>query len=514
MLYNKFVLLVLVTLGLSISCLAQFKDYGYKIGLQGHYVIPANEFTEEKFNPSILIRPHAIFELSNLFDFGVGIGYGWMQGEDYGGAKYKTSFIPLDIRLFLSPVNSDVVNPYVYIGAGGAYWMLDTKPANVIPPPTDDSGIAGLAELGLGIEFALTPQWLIDITAGSALFTTDNINGLKSNKNDKFLHDYDRYSNIGLGITYVVGSCHTDEDKDGLEKCDEDLLKSDPKNADTDGDGLKDGEEYLTYKTNLLKADTDGDGLKDGQEVKDTKTDPNKMDTDGDGLNDGAEVNDYNTNPLKVDTDGDKLSDSEEVNTTKTDPNKADTDGDGLSDYEEINTTKTDPKIPDTDGDGLNDGAEVNTYKTNPLNKDTDAGSVPDGVEVNRGTNPLDKSDDVAKVVAVGQAWNLRGIRFASGKAEILPESHQTLDSAYQALKLNKDWLVEIQGHTDSDGSNKANQTLSEKRAQSVKDYLVSKGIDPSRIATKGFGELKPIASNKTKEGKAQNRRIEFVRTK
>ncbi|MEB4590941.1 hypothetical protein VSS37_08135, partial [Candidatus Thiothrix sp. Deng01] len=127
---------------------------------------------------------------------------------------------------------------------------------------------------------------------------------------------------------------------------------------DSDGDGLKDGEER-TLGTDPTKADTDGDGLPDGVEVSTTKTDPTKADTDGDGLNDGVEVNTTKTDPLKPDTDGDGLNDGVEVNTTKTDPLKPDTDGDGLPDGTEVNTTKTDPLKPDTDGDGLPDGTEV-----------------------------------------------------------------------------------------------------------------------------------------------------------
>jgi len=108
--------------------LSQFKDYKFKIGLQGNYLIPANEFTEEKWNNSWLFKPYATFQLSKMFDLGLGIGYGWQEGEDYLNNKYKSSFIPLNLRLIFSPVNSDAVNPYLYLGAGGAYWSLDTKP--------------------------------------------------------------------------------------------------------------------------------------------------------------------------------------------------------------------------------------------------------------------------------------------------------------------------------------------------------------------------------------------------
>ena len=89
--------------------------------------------------------------------------------------------------------------------------------------------------------------------------------------------------------------------------------KTDPLKADTDGDGLSDGEEVLQYKTDPLKADTDGDGLKDGEEVQRYKTDPLKIDTDGDGLKDGEEVTKYKTDPTKSDTDEGGVDDGTEV---------------------------------------------------------------------------------------------------------------------------------------------------------------------------------------------------------
>src|SRR5690606_26468279 len=197
---------------------AQFKDYGTKIGIQGNYLLPANEYTEENFNPSLLFRGNVGFQLSRYFDLGIGLGYGWMQGEDYGNDKYKTSFIPLDVRLIFSPVNSDAVNPYLYIGAGGSYWSLDDAPANPVNAPADKSGITGLLEGGLGIEFALSKKVTLDISAGYNSFLTDDVNGDATKIQDKFLHGYDRYINFGLGLNFVLEGCDTDEDGDGINK--------------------------------------------------------------------------------------------------------------------------------------------------------------------------------------------------------------------------------------------------------------------------------------------------------
>jgi Bacterial TSP3 repeat len=105
--------------------------------------------------------------------------------------------------------------------------------------------------------------------------------------------------------------------------------------TDLDNDGLSNIEE-VANGTRPLVADTDGDGLKDGPEVKTYKTNPKVKDTDGDGLTDGAEVNTYKTNPKAKDTDGDGLTDNDEVNFYKTNPNLKDGDGDGFSDPDEL----------------------------------------------------------------------------------------------------------------------------------------------------------------------------------
>ncbi len=125
-------------------------------------------------------------------------------------------------------------------------------------------------------------------------------------------------------------------------------------------------------------------------------------DTDGDGLPDDDEE-EAGTDPLDPDTDDDGLTDGDEVDVHDTDPLDPDTDDDDLTDGEEVNTYDTDPLDPDTDDDDLTDGEEVNTYDTDPLDPDTDDGGVPDGDEVERGTDPLDPSDDLVPPTGLGR---------------------------------------------------------------------------------------------------------------
>jgi OOP family OmpA-OmpF porin len=100
---------------------------------------------------------------------------------------------------------------------------------------------------------------------------------------------------------------------------------------------------------------------------------------------------------------------------------------------------------------------------------------------------------------------------FETGSDVLRPESDEVLGMVHEFLQSRKDvTTLRIEGHTDSDGDDKANQTLSEKRSMAVARYLVSKGDDCKRLLPVGFGETKPIADNGTADGKAQNRRTAF----
>ena len=103
----------------------------------------------------------------------------------------------------------------------------------------------------------------------------------------------------------------------------------------------------------------------------------------------------------------------------------------------------------------------------------------------------------------------LRGVNFDFDKADIRPDAAVILDEAASLLS-GSSGNVSVGGHTDSVGADAYNQGLSERRAAAVKDYLVGKGIDSSRLSTTGYGESNPIASNDTADGRALNRRVEL----
>ena len=180
----------------------------------------------------------------------------------------------------------------------------------------------------------------------------------------------------------------------------------------------------------------------------------------------------------------------------------------------------------DNDADGLNDA--IDKCPNEPEDKDgfQDEDGCPD--PDNDGDGFLDKDDKCPNekgeapdgcphyklVVVTEKKIELKQtVYFDFNKATIRPVSYALLDDVAKALADHPKIQVEIQGHTDSVGDDNYNLKLSQKRAEAVKAYLVGKGIDESRMVPKGYGESVPIASNMTKAGRDQNRRVEFVIT-
>jgi OmpA-OmpF porin, OOP family len=175
--------------------------------------------------------------------------------------------------------------------------------------------------------------------------------------------------------------------------------------------------------------------------------------------------------------------------------------------------------IPDTDKDGINDEEDkcpntpgVARYQGCPV-PDTDGDGVNDEddkcrTEAGPATNFGCPVIDVVVVEKVNKA--AKNIFFATGSSKLLPKSYQSLKDVAQILKNNPTYKIDVDGYTDNTGKEDKNQVLSEKRAGSVKDYLISNGIDQSRITSAGHGINDPIDDNKTAAGRAKNRRVEM----
>ena len=214
-----------------------------------------------------------------------------------------------------------------------------------------------------------------------------------------------------------------------------------------------------------------------------------------------------------------------------------DNDRDGLADSvdecpnspEDIDGFEDEDGCPelDNDQDGLNDKVDQCPDEAEDMDGFEDDDGCPDcdndGDGVPECPEEIDKCPDKPAKTADGcpkyklvtvteQKIELKQtVYFATAKATIRKRSFPLLSDVAQALQDNPKIAVRIEGHTDSRGSDKYNKKLSTARAGSVRKYLIDKGIDESRMTSEGYGERVPIADNRTKGGREQNRRVEFV---
>jgi len=528
---KRLVLIVLLAISLVAinSAEAKFFSPAWGYGFEAGGARGDNANGTEEWQPNL--GAHMQTSLLPLLNGRIGVNYTKLHAT--GPSAYYTNTLQVDGRLSLCLFRMPEAFPYIYAGFG---FSKDQKKSGTKWLP--------MIPAGVGVQAPLSQNLLLTVNGGYNLALSDDLDShiRTTNTNQFTSKKHDGYWALTVGLVFggrktdkadQVEVMDKDTDHDGLSDKREKEIGTDPKIADTDGDALTDGDEVNKYRTDPLKPDTDSDALTDGNEVNVYRSDPVKADTDSDLLNDGAEVtlhktdllkadtdtdgltdndeiNKYRTDPLKTDTDGDNLADGDEVLKYHVDPQKADTDNDGIKDGDEVNRFKTDPSKDDTEGDGLSDGAELNKYRTDPLMVDSDEGGMNDGAEIKAGKNPLDPKDDLFELVK-GKKIVLRGINFDTNKSSVLPESEWILEKARASMVAYPDVTVVIAGHTDNVGSDDANRTLSQKRAQAVKDWLVSKGIPGGRMKVVGKGETEPMSSNDTDEGRAENRRMEFA---
>ena len=255
---------------------------------------------------------------------------------------------------------------------------------------------------------------------------------------------------------------------------------------DTDGDGVYDKKDACPEVAGLIEfngcPDADGDGIKDSDDAC-----PNVA-----GL---AAMNGC------PDADGDGVADKDDMcpNAKGTKANKGcpDSDGDGLVDKDDECATIAGPSAnggcpwPDTDGDGV-------------LDKDDNCKT-----EVGPASNNGCPEPVITEAAKMGVDTFAKAILFNTGRASFKSGVSKQIDGMLAIMNEFPKAEFDIKGYTDSTGSASNNLKLSEKRANAVRNYLISKGIAASRLIAKGYGEDAPIDSNKTRAGRSNNRRVE-----
>ncbi|MCA9542821.1 MAG: OmpA family protein [Myxococcales bacterium] len=285
---------------------------------------------------------------------------------------------------------------------------------------------------------------------------------------------------------------------------------------DTDGDGIPDPSDRCPDQAEDMDGFEDQDGC------------PEDQDTDGDGIPDSRDQCPRDPEDLDGEQDDDGCPDV-----------ALDRDGDGIPDKDDKCPAQPEDKDgfedldgcpdPDNDQDGVLDGQDGCPLQAEDKDgfedengcpdPDNDQDRIADAVdqcpndpEDYDGDADEDGCPDIYKAIVIkdDRIELKQKVFFATGKDRILERSFDLLNEVAAALRERKTLRVRIEGHTDSQGSASYNQQLSDRRAASVRRYLMGQGIDPDRMVSVGVGEDQPIEDNRTSEGRAANRRVEF----
>jgi outer membrane protein OmpA-like peptidoglycan-associated protein len=375
------------------------------------------------------------------------------------GKISDVDFWDLDVSLKYD-LTQTRLQPYIVAGGGINSFNSDTY---------------GLGTVGLGLNF-----WV-----------TEKI-GLTAQTNYDYVPDFEDYFHNAVGIVVRFGGGPKDSDKDGIP----DESDSCPKQAgpsstngcpDGDADGVKDSDDQCPTEMGTAATfgcpDSDGDGIANAKDECPTV----------------AGIAQFNGCP---DSDGDGITDKNDACPTQKGTAQfngcPDSDGDGITDKEDacpqVAGLAAMKGCPDKDGDGVTDSAD----------------NCPDqpGTAARNGC-PEIKAEEV-KAIEAKLNIAAKRIQFETGSATIKQASYPEIDQIVAIMNQYTFTKFDIEGYTDNTGKLETNRTLSQQRADAVKNYIAGKGIAGDRLNATGFGPDKPIATNNTAAGRAQNRRVEI----
>lgn len=479
----KKVLFLCICLASAFSIKAQTEDKKWNVGLHGGAIQYNGDLGRDWYKTDKTMYGFGGISVSRYLNSHLDVTALYTRGTlgyDSGTTGFKSDFSSVSMNLRFNFFNSEfLIRPYVSAGVG---LILFDNQLNFHKEKIDSA----LPTAGGGVNIRLTPTIMLNLQETFMFTNNDSRDGIVSGKKDEYLMHM-------AGLTFNLGNS-IDTDKDGV---------SDKK------DNCPDTPTGVAVDKMGCPLDKDADGVADYldtcPDVAGSKLLNGCPDKDNDGI---ADANDRcpeqaGTEMLKgcPDADGDGVADLDDTcpNTkkgTKVDAKgcASDSDNDGVTDDIDRCPTVAGPAslkgCPDTDGDGI---ADLDDKCQNAK-----------GTAENKGCPEIAKAD-IVRITYIGSK-----IFFENNSDKLKVASLSQLDELSKILYKYEGASLTIEGHTDSVGADDFNKTLSQKRADSVKQYLIGKGILDTRLIAFGFGETKPVADNKTSLGKAKNRRVEL----
>lgn len=360
----------------------------------------------------------------------------------------------------------DIVYPYLAVGILANWYTPQDNSGNKLPKFSDRPLGSYLGELGF--RFMVSENLSLNLSGQAHFYAKDYIdNHIGGANNDVVL-------SVTTGLSFYFGR-DADSDNDGVYDY-KDACPNTPEGVkvdefgcplDSDGDGVPDYKDKCPNTPKGVKVDLRGCPI----------------DSDGDGVPDYMDNCPNTPRGVKVDEFGCPL----------------DSDKDGVPDYMD--------KCP-----GTPEGVKVDDFGC-PLDSDGDGvpdyldkcPNTPPGTQVDQNGCPIQKPETIIKrFVLKGDA------NFESGKSELLQSAYASLDTLAKTMIDNPGLRWSVEGYTDSRGSEALNMKLSQARAQSVVNYLVSKGVNPNSLVVRAFGKANPVVPNTSAENRAMNRRVEI----
>jgi OOP family OmpA-OmpF porin len=479
----KKIVLLCMCFALTLITSAQTEDKKWNVGLHGGITQYSGDLGSDFYkldqawygfgglSVSRYLGSH--FDLNLLLTMGT---FGYNRNNKYFNSNFSSAMINFRFNILSSRF---AVRPFLFVGGG---IMIFDKDLKISPSKIDWAA----PSFGGGINFRLSKTINLNLQETFIYSTSDKRDGVSVNENDFYLLHT-------VGITFNFGK-KKDADKDGvsdrLDKCPNTPVNIPVDKAgcpfDVDKDGVPDYLDACPDFAGLTELkgcpDKDKDGIADKDDRCPDAAGPASLkgcpDTDGDGVPDIDDQCPDTKAGFKVNSTGCPM----------------DNDNDGIINENDRCPDAAGPEslkgCPDTDGDGVAD-------------LDDRCPAIP-GTIANKGCPEIAK-EDLVKITNIASK-----IFFETNKDILKVASLAQLDELVVILKKYEAANLLIEGHADSQGSDEYNLTLSQKRTDAVKTYLMGKGIMESRLTAIGYGESKPIADNNTAAGRAKNRRVEL----